>query len=299
MANDSSISFSDIADSKAFQDFFEIVRELTGIKISMANPEMTRRKALFMKSELNPLCTFLQTSPEVLKNCRHTDRINCSRAVKAEKGIYYTCHAGLMDIAVPIFVEGNHIATVNCGQMLPEQPTEENFRIFLKNNRKFLLSTQKLKEAYFKSPFITKNKMEKTVKLISTFADYFCEIGNRFKVTPKATDRKEIEDIKKYVGQHFREPVNLKEAARHVSLSPAYFSSIFKKITGMHFITYVQKIRVEEAKKLLARTDLAITAVSARVGFNNHTHFNYVFKKIEKTSPRDFRVRNNTEETKK
>ncbi|OGF50717.1 MAG: hypothetical protein A2231_05620 [Candidatus Firestonebacteria bacterium RIFOXYA2_FULL_40_8] len=291
------ISFSDLAESKTFEEFFRIVQDLTGIIMALGSADRTKSKYLFKTEEMNPLCLTLRTDPKGFLACQETDRINCMRAAKGEKGIHYLCHAGLVDIAVPIFVEGNHIATINCGQVLPEEPTLKGWEEFYKRNKHLKVDFAKLKAAYLKSPFITKNRLESTVKLFSFFADYFCETGRKLKVKAKASERTEILSVKKYIEQHFREPVNLTEAANHVSLSPAYLSHIFYKITGMHFVDYLQKLRLEEAKKLLKQTDWSITKISSEAGYNNITHFNRIFKKTEKVCPKDFRKSNQADKT--
>ncbi|MFH1073565.1 MAG: PocR ligand-binding domain-containing protein [Candidatus Firestonebacteria bacterium] len=286
------VNFSDLANSKTFEEFFSIVQELSGIKMALVSADRNKGKFLFKIEEMNPICLTIRTDPKGFLACKETDRINCARAAKNEKGIHYLCHAGLIDIAVPIFVEGNHIATINCGQVLPEKPTLKGWEAFYAQNKHLKVNFAGLKEAYLKSPFITKNRLESTVKLLSFFADYFCETGRKLKVRARASERPEILSVKKYIEQHFREPVNLAEAANYVSLSPAYLSHIFNKITGMHFIDYLQNLRIGEAKKLLKQTDWSITKISSDIGYNNLTHFNRVFKKLENVCPKDFRRSN-------
>lgn len=51
----------------------------------------------------------------------------CERCDREGKGVYH-CHAGLIDFAIPLVVEGNQVGSVIGGQVLPENPDEEKFR---------------------------------------------------------------------------------------------------------------------------------------------------------------------------
>jgi signal transduction histidine kinase/ligand-binding sensor protein len=61
-------------------------------------------------------CLRVRSSEEGLRRCMNCDIENAELAKDAVKPMYYMCHAGLMDIAVPIIVDNELIATIFCGQ---------------------------------------------------------------------------------------------------------------------------------------------------------------------------------------
>lgn len=67
---------------------------------------------------------------------------------------------------------------------------------------------------------------------------------------------------------------------------------ILKKEFQLSFPQYLNLIRLTEAKRLLEETDLQIIEIALNVGFNNVTHFNRTFKKVENISPKLYRVQN-------
>ncbi|CQR47175.1 putative response regulatory protein [Paraliobacillus sp. PM-2] len=96
---------------------------------------------------------------------------------------------------------------------------------------------------------------------------------------------------KNYVKNHYQYKITLQTMAEELYLHQAYFSTIFKNETGENFIDYVNRVRVEEATKLIKNTDLKMKEVSNRVGFQSNSYFNKVFKKITGKSPLCLRKR--------
>lgn len=92
-----------------------------------------------------------------------------------------------------------------------------------------------------------------------------------------------------YISQHFSEEMTLEDVAEQVHLNAAYFSSVFKQSTGSSFKEYLNMIRIEESKRLLANTDYTILDIAVAVGFEDQSYFTKVFKKYTGLTPRQYR----------
>ena len=79
--------------------------------------------------------------------------------------------------------------------------------------------------------------------------------------------------------------LSVSSIAEHFQLNPSYLSRIFKKLMGIGLSDYLQWIRVDEAKKLLKKTDLNVYEISQKVGYNGVQTMNRAFKKYEGTTP--------------
>jgi transcriptional regulator GlxA family with amidase domain len=64
---------------------------------------------------------------------------------------------------------------------------------------------------------------------------------------------------------------------------------MFKKATGVSFIEYVGRVRVEKAKRLLADPTARVSEVAFAAGFGSIPRFNRVFKKLAGASPTEYR----------
>lgn len=77
---------------------------------------------------------------------------------------------------------------------------------------------------------------------------------------------------------------------REVNYSRSYISHIFKEYYGKSVISAFNELKTEEAKKLLTRSDLTISAISDMLNFSDFHMFNYTFKKHAGMSPSEYRA---------
>ncbi|MFC4597528.1 response regulator [Cohnella hongkongensis] len=105
----------------------------------------------------------------------------------------------------------------------------------------------------------------------------------------RSAGRDPIHQALRYLAEHYREPLTLKDVAERAHLHPAYFSAILKNRTGRSFVEHLSSLRVEEAKRRLALTDDKMTLVAERTGFANIRQFNRVFRSETGQTPKDYR----------
>lgn len=98
-----------------------------------------------------------------------------------------------------------------------------------------------------------------------------------------------IEEAVQYMQAHYAEQLSLEEMAQKAGLSGNYFSRIFKEKTGTGFIEYLTKIRLEEAKGLLAESTNSIKDIAHLVGYYDDKHFIKTFRKQVGISPKEYR----------
>lgn len=94
-----------------------------------------------------------------------------------------------------------------------------------------------------------------------------------------------------YIQHHFRDPLTLQHVARHVGLSPSYFSECFRRQLGIPFQIFVQDQRLQFACSLLGLTELPVTEVCLASGFRTLNHFERAFKRRYQYTPRELRGR--------
>lgn len=93
-----------------------------------------------------------------------------------------------------------------------------------------------------------------------------------------------------YLGEHYAEPITLRDAADHVYLTPTYLCRVFKRETGLAFNEYLNRLRVNKAKELLLNRELRLTDISLLVGFSDQSYFTKVFKRITGVLPHAYRA---------
>ena len=104
-----------------------------------------------------------------------------------------------------------------------------------------------------------------------------------------AQESRPISAAKKYIQEHYEEPLRLEDVSEMVGFNATYFSSLFKKETGQGFADYLAHVRIERAKSLLMNDDCSVMDVCEMVGYKDLKYFSRLFKKITGISPSDYR----------
>ncbi len=92
-----------------------------------------------------------------------------------------------------------------------------------------------------------------------------------------------------YIKQNYANPITLEDVAKSVYLSNSYFSKVFNKSVGESFSSYLNKVRIENSKRMLLKSNQNLTQISINTGFGDQSYFTKVFKKVVGVSPGKFR----------
>ncbi|WP_158299294.1 response regulator transcription factor [Paenibacillus antri] len=94
------------------------------------------------------------------------------------------------------------------------------------------------------------------------------------------------------VNASFADPtLSMQQLADAASMSPAYFSRSFKAETGVTFVQYVTRLRMERAKELLTDPTKSMNDAARAAGYVDYPHFTKAFKKYFGIKPSDYRKR--------
>lgn len=103
-----------------------------------------------------------------------------------------------------------------------------------------------------------------------------------------------IRQAKEYIKSNYAQPsISLNSVAKHVCMSPNHFSMIFSNETNSTFIGYLTNTRIGKSKELLKSTDMKLSVIADKVGYNEAQYFSYIFKKNTGMSPREYRINTN------
>lgn len=120
-------------------------------------------------------------------------------------------------------------------------------------------------------------------------ADQHCLAGYEFKSPNK---KYVVQQIMKYMENHYKEKISLDQIAENMYLSPFYISKLFKSETGDTPINYLISLRMKKAKELLDQNStLSIQEAAAAVGYEDAYHFSKLFKKYYGLSPLYYKAR--------
>jgi len=100
-----------------------------------------------------------------------------------------------------------------------------------------------------------------------------------------------LQQALKYIHNNFTMDISLDRVAGVAGISRYHFSRLFKEMTGLTYQSYLNHVRIEQAKRLLNDDALSITNTGHAVGYSDLTHFERIFKKLVGATPSQYRRR--------
>ena len=93
-----------------------------------------------------------------------------------------------------------------------------------------------------------------------------------------------------FVDKNFANPLlNTKLIAKELGYSVRQITRLVRSAKGCSFKTYLNEVRIQTSKEYLKNTKLNVSEIAFKVGYNNVSHYNRVFKQSAGMSPSDFR----------
>ncbi|MGY3211990.1 GlxA family transcriptional regulator [Mucilaginibacter sp. HD30] len=97
------------------------------------------------------------------------------------------------------------------------------------------------------------------------------------------------EKLNEWLKEHLHEPLNNVRLADHINMSPRNFTRVFQKQTGMSPAKYVEKLRLEAARKYLEDTDLSLEQIADKCGLGGLVSMRRTFLRHLMVTPSDYR----------
>jgi AraC-like DNA-binding protein/ligand-binding sensor protein len=278
-----------LANSEIYQNYARAFGDATGLPLRLSPPDdwhLAKRGA----HHENPFCALIARNNNACVGCRQTQHELTSAAQAGPRTA--TCFAGLCETAIPLRVGERLIGFLRTGEVLSHPPTERDFSVVVKRLEKLGMKVNraKLHEAYFDSLVFTPQRYESVLKLLQIFAQHLSMVAGQLLFQSENTERPSITRAREIIDARHTEDLSLGEVAQAVHMSTFYFCKQFKKATGLSFTEYLSRVRIEKAKTQLLKPHARVSEVAYEVGFQSLTHFNRVFKKLNGSSPTNYRT---------
>lgn len=97
-----------------------------------------------------------------------------------------------------------------------------------------------------------------------------------------------VQCIAKYISENYNADLSLETLSKKYCVSTSHLSRLFKNITGVGINEYINISRITAAEKMLLGTDISVTEIATKCGFNDSSYFSYVFKKLKGITPKKY-----------
>jgi AraC-like DNA-binding protein/ligand-binding sensor protein len=175
--------FEILKNARVLSDLFEIYYQNTGMVVSVHRPQTAERISFYPRGERSTFCKLIQTTPEGLARCEESDRKGLAFARRKGSSHIYHCHAGLVDIIIPLDYKGVDVGCLMSGQVLLEQPALKDASALFKRVESLgSTSFDAFARALATVKVVEKSRLHFCVKLLDLFANYIVKAENELQL---------------------------------------------------------------------------------------------------------------------
>jgi two-component system response regulator YesN len=120
-------------------------------------------------------------------------------------------------------------------------------------------------------------------------SDYISYIIKKIKEFKETNYSKPIRIAQDFVKENYAKQITIQEVSNKVSLSPNYFSTLFRNQVGITFLDYLTKIRMENAKYMLKTSIMNVSQIAYSVGYADEKYFSKLFLRMVGIKPTEYR----------
>ena len=156
------------------------------------------------KSGWRQICTeYHRKNSQTAANCIISDTVLANKMLLGEKFHFYKCHNGLVDVAIPIVIRGEHIANLFTGQFFFEEP---DISFFKNQAKRYGFDEKSYLKALREVPVVSKEKVEVAMNFLKDITQMIIEM------TAEKMDQLELtETLKESETALFESQVQLKQ----------------------------------------------------------------------------------------
>jgi len=286
------------SSANLFQHILRTVEELTGLQTVIYDKAAFTTRAgrqPVEKSHRGHRCAFceaIRSSDAGHESCQASDvRGATDEAAAKREPFLHTCHAGLIEIVVPVIFRGEQVATVFCGQAIVDGCPAADSSWVRRRALELGLDAAEVLKGWKALPRSDRRKLEQVGELLFLALGHLAESEGR-----AALDRAllfgrnpRFRTAVAFVDEQFGEAIGIRDVADHAGITPSHLSRLFSKILGVSFSDYLTERRISEAKTLLQRTSMTVTDIAFEVGYSSPSYFARKFQAVTGKTPSAYR----------
>ncbi|MCX6874529.1 MAG: helix-turn-helix domain-containing protein [Verrucomicrobia bacterium] len=283
--------FERITQSDRFKTYQDAFRLTTGLPLRLVSADPDNWCLDDQSVNRSPFCEALNLCGTANDACEETNR-RLMREAEVNGPSTCNCFAGLCATAVPVKMGISVVGYLKTGQVFTKVPDETQFREILGSLGRKTLSESAiahLKKAYLNTRAVEPQRYEGMVTLLQTFAEQLSEYVESLAIIEEGSEPAAIARARKFIHSNVDQPLPLGHVAREAGLSESHFCRLFKESTGLTLTDYVNRCRIDWAKRELLRPVVRISEIAFLVGYQSLSQFNRSFARIVGFSPTQFR----------
>ena len=197
------------------------------------------------------------------------------KALKTKKDFGGVCINGIYEYTRPVVINDEVASIIYIGNIYDEEKGFPRLKLHI-GERKWLLDT--LEKDF------DEDKCRDIGRLLESYIRILLE-----NYTANPENNPVIDNIKSYIEDNLEFDIRISHIAKLFHYNEQYLGRFFKRETGKSFSDYINLRRLKKAQYLLGNSDNSILDIANKVGFNNVTYFNRIFKRTYGITPSEYR----------
>lgn len=259
---------------QALQDFWAA----TGIDMDLLKPDLTPACAYLLHG--SAYCRAIQSTAAGSRACRCSDRALLEKCRATGTMQHHVCHAGLVDVAIPLLHSGACIGYIIFGRMRPSRDLSALERCVSVLG----LDRAAAETAYRQIPVYDEDRI-RAVSGIATLLVKYILLENMLRPDPADP----VSRAADFIRENLDRALSIQDIARGTGISKTVLYKAFHSRLGCTVGSFVNSQRIERSLALLRDTTLSLEEISQRVGFSSASYYSKVFRSIMGLSPLQYR----------
>ena len=279
-----------LQQSELFRTYQQAFQAATGLPLVFREAG-SLRTPLEGSAQLNPFCALMTRTNRTCSAClRMQQQVEMRATLEPET---LECYAGLVETAVPVRVGDQVLGYLQTGQILFRTPSRARFKRLLPliDGGRGGAARDELAVAYFQTRVIPRRQYQSIIQLLAIFAQHLSVVSNQVLLSKTTAEPASIAKGRLFIAAHSGEALCLTDVARACSMSACHFCRVFKRATGLTFMEYLARARIEAVKLLLLDASTRVSEAAYAAGFQSLSQFNRVFRRVEGEAPTRYRER--------
>jgi AraC-like DNA-binding protein len=225
-------------------------------------------------------CSMIQSKEEGKCACTRSDGELLEKCKTSGHAVMHICHAGLLDIALPIMHEKKIIAYLILGQIKTKEsnPVINERDLFTKSEISEL-------EAYFRElPVFGQDKIDSILNIAIMVVKYILFENMLIPKYEPMFDR-----AISFINENLEKDLAIAKISKQTLIRKSSLYKMFHTHLGCTVSEYINSKRIKKASELLINSDMSVAEISEKLGFSTQQYFSKTFKKVMGVSPIQFR----------
>ncbi len=164
-----------LIDLEKWEDLQETIASVTNVAIIIVD---YKGNPVTKHSGCHRFCKEIRANPELVKYCQKCDSRGGLEAVRLNEPYIYLCHYNIIDIAIPIMIDGKYIGAIMAGQVkLLDVKVESSLEkiLVLSKDSSARKALDDFKEYYYELPVLSYEKIKKISDMLFSLCNYLIE----------------------------------------------------------------------------------------------------------------------------